>query len=101
MKGALAGGEPAIAEMIMATHAGMTTEEFERDRERLDGYSEASRDREALHRDGLSADARTARISACERIQDVHRLRRRHRVHAPMDGKGLWHSAGAGRRRSW
>ena len=30
VKGALAGGEPAIAEIIMATHAGMTTEEFEK-----------------------------------------------------------------------
>jgi phosphoglycolate phosphatase-like HAD superfamily hydrolase len=30
MKSALAGGEPALVEMTMATHAGMTTEEFER-----------------------------------------------------------------------
>jgi len=30
MKGALAGGEPAILELVMATHSGMTTEEFER-----------------------------------------------------------------------
>jgi len=30
VKGALAGGEKAIAEIIMSTHAGMTTEEFER-----------------------------------------------------------------------
>jgi hypothetical protein len=29
LKGALAGGEKAIAEIVMATHAGMTTEEFE------------------------------------------------------------------------
>jgi phosphoserine phosphatase len=29
VKGALAGGEPAIAQIVMATHAGMTTEEFE------------------------------------------------------------------------
>jgi len=28
VKGALAGGEPAIAQIVMATHAGMTTEEF-------------------------------------------------------------------------
>jgi phosphoglycolate phosphatase-like HAD superfamily hydrolase len=28
-KGALAGGDPAIAQIVMATHAGMTTEEFE------------------------------------------------------------------------
>ena len=30
VKGALAGGEPAILEIVMATHAGMTTEEFEK-----------------------------------------------------------------------
>jgi haloacid dehalogenase-like hydrolase len=30
VKGALAGGEPSIVEIIMATHAGMTTEEFEK-----------------------------------------------------------------------
>jgi len=30
LKGALAGGERAMAEIIMATHAGMTTEEYER-----------------------------------------------------------------------
>jgi hypothetical protein len=29
LKGALAGGEPAIFQIIMATHAGMTTEEFD------------------------------------------------------------------------
>ncbi len=29
LKGALAGGERAVAEIIMATHAGMTTDEFE------------------------------------------------------------------------
>jgi len=29
LKGALAGGEPAIFQIVMATHAGLTTEEFE------------------------------------------------------------------------
>ncbi|MCX5810359.1 MAG: HAD family hydrolase [Proteobacteria bacterium] len=29
MKGVLAGGEKSVAELVMATHAGMTTEEFE------------------------------------------------------------------------
>jgi len=29
LKGALAGGEPAIFQIVMATHAGMTTEEFD------------------------------------------------------------------------
>src|SRR6476659_6881467 len=30
VKGALAGGEPAIGQIVMATHAGMTTEEFDK-----------------------------------------------------------------------
>lgn len=30
LKGALADGEPAILQIVMATHAGMTTEEFEK-----------------------------------------------------------------------
>lgn len=30
LKAALAGGEPAIFQIVMATHAGMTTEEFEK-----------------------------------------------------------------------
>src|SRR5436190_14186127 len=30
VKGALAGGEPAIGEIVMTTHAGMTTDEFEK-----------------------------------------------------------------------
>ena len=30
VKGALAGGEPAIFQIVMATHAGMTTEQFEK-----------------------------------------------------------------------
>jgi len=29
VKGALAGGEPAVAQIVMTTHAGMTTEEFD------------------------------------------------------------------------
>ena len=49
-----------------------------------------------LHRSGLSADAGAARVSARQRLQDLHRLRRRHRVHAPVDGEGLRHSARAG-----
>src|SRR6476660_8666798 len=30
VKGALAGGEPAVFQIVMATHAGMTTDEFEK-----------------------------------------------------------------------
>ena len=94
VKGALAGGERAMLDIVMVTHAGMTTEEFEKIVQRV--ATGPSRDQAALHRDGLSADARTARLSARQRLQDLHRLRRRHRVHAPVGGKGLWRPARAG-----
>ena len=78
LKTALAGGDHALLEIIMATHAGMTTVEFERDRQGLDRDRETSQDRQALHRDDLSADARSARLPARQRLQELHRLRRRH-----------------------
>ena len=53
------------------------------DRQGLDRDGTTSHERAALHRDGLSADAGAARLSARQRLQDLHRLRRRHRVHAP------------------
>ena len=82
----------------MATHTGMTTDEFEQDRRRLDRDGQAPAVQAAVHRAGLPADAGSARVSAGQRLQDVHRLRRRDRVHAPVDREGLWHSARAGRR---
>ena len=39
----------------------------------------------ALHRTGLSTDAGTAGLSARQRLQNLHRVGRRHRVHAPLD----------------
>ncbi len=98
VQGALAGGEHAIARdrhghARRHDHRGVRA-----DRQRLDRHREAPQDRAALHRDGLSADARAARLPARERLQDLHRLRRRHRVHAPVDGEGLRHPARAGHR---
>jgi hypothetical protein len=61
-KGALAGGEPAIRKIVMATHAGMTTDEFH-NRRGLDRDREASEERAAPDRDGLSADARPVGIN--------------------------------------
>ena len=68
VKGALASGEHAILEIVMATHAGMTTEDFEENRKGLDRHREASHDQTALHRDGLSADARIARLPPRQRL---------------------------------
>ena len=85
-------------EIIAATHAGMTTEEFEDDRDDWIATARHPRLQAAVHRAGLSADAGAARLPARERLQDVHRVRRRRRVHAALDGDGLRHSARAGRR---
>ena len=67
------------------------------DRLRLDRDGTRSAFQASLHRARLPADARTARLSARQRLQDVHRLGRRHRDDAPMDREDLWHSARAGR----
>ena len=87
LKGALAGGEQAMLEIVMATHAGMTTEEFDKIVKDWLATARHPKIQAALHRDGLSADARIARLPARQRLQDLHRLRRRHRVHAPWAEK--------------
>ena len=90
----IAGGELGIVEIMMATHAGMTPSEFEKIVSDWLATAQASaRFKRPYTRHGLSADARVARLSAGEWLQDVHRLGRRHRVHAAVDGAGLWDSA--------
>src|ERR1700722_17443003 len=66
--------------------------------DRLDRDGEASEVQPALYRTGLPADAGAARLFARERLQDLHRLRRRHRIHAAMDRACLRHSTGTSRR---
>ena len=51
-----------------------------------------------LHRTHLSTHGRTSRLPPRQRLQDLHRLRRRDRLHAPLDRKGLRHSARSGSR---
>jgi hypothetical protein len=66
VKGVLAGGEKAIAEIVMATQAGMTTEEFEKIVNDWD--CKASSYQAAVYRDSLSTNARTAGVSAAQLI---------------------------------
>jgi hypothetical protein len=54
----------------------------------------ASEVQAALYRAGLSADGRGAGLSAGQRLQDLYRVGRRHRVHAALGGEGLRRSAG-------
>ena len=82
MKALAASGEKGLVELMAATHAGMTTDEFDEDRLRLDRDRARSAVQAALHRARLPADAGTARLSARQRLQDLHRVGRRHRVHA-------------------
>ena len=98
VKAALGGGEHGLLELFMATHAGMTTDEFEQIVKDWIATAKHPKTGKRFTRHDLSADARSARLPARERLQDLHRLRRRHRVHAPVGGAGLWHPAGTGRR---
>ena len=98
VKAALEGGDHGLMELFMATHTGMTTDEFAQLVKDWIATAKHPHDRQTLPRHDLSADARSARLSARERLQELHRLRRRHRVHAPVGGAGLWHPAGTGRR---
>ena len=57
MKARAGGGRPGILEIVMATHAGMTTEEFEKIVKDWIATAKASQDQATVHRNGLSADA--------------------------------------------
>ncbi len=64
-------------QIIGATHAGMTVEEFHAGRRRVGGHGEGSALRPALHPAGLPADARSPEPAARKRLPYLHRLRRR------------------------
>ena len=78
MKGALAGGERSLMEIMAVAHSNMTTEEFEPIVKKLARHREAPHNGAAVHADGLPADDRAARVSPRQRIQDVHRFGRWH-----------------------
>ena len=94
------GGRRAAArcKLVMATHAGMTTGRVRQDVVGLARDGAPSALQAALHRTRLPADARTARLSAREWLQDLHRLGRRRRVHARLGGASLRHPARTGDR---
>ena len=68
------------------------------DRQRLDRDRPASEVQSAVHGDGVPADARGARLPSRQRLQDVHRVRRRRGIHEALGGTRVWDSARAGRR---
>ncbi len=98
MKALSESGEHGLLELLVATHAGNTMEEFAAIVEGLARDGPAPEDRTALYRDGLPADAGAARLPAGQRLQDLHRLGWGHRVHAPLGRACLRRAAGAGHR---
>jgi haloacid dehalogenase-like hydrolase len=72
MEGVAATGETGAIEMMVATHTGMTTEEFTGTVS--DWIATAKHPKTGSStRSGLSADARAARLPARECLQDLHR----------------------------
>ncbi len=98
MKALAATGEKGLLQLVMVSHAGMTSDEFTRIAKDWLGDGEAPEAQPAVHRPRVPADAGGARLPARERVPDLHRVRRRHRVRAGVLRAELRHSAGAGDR---
>ena len=105
-KAVLAGDRAAMAkfsegdwaQIIAATHAGMSTEDFLGDRQAVAGDGQGPALEAALHRARLPADAGGDGLPARQRLQDLHRHRRRPGVRARLQRAGLRRPAGAGGR---
>ena len=105
-KTVLSGNREAMAKLSMrdlekilaATLTGMTVEEFNAEAKKWLETAQASALEAPLHRTRLPADARSAALSARQRLQDLHRDRRRPGLRARVFGTGLRHPARAGRR---
>ncbi len=93
LKNALVGGEPALLEIIAATHAGMTTDEFNKIVKDWVATAVHPTTKRPYTQMTYQPMMEVARIPARARVQDVHRLRRRGRVHARVCGRNLWHPA--------
>ena len=83
---------------LAATLTGMTVEEFDAEAKDWLATRQASALEAALHRADLSADAGGAAVSARQRLQDLHRHRRRPGFRARLLRAGLRHPARAGGR---
>jgi hypothetical protein len=92
VKAALAGGEHALAQIVMATHAGLTTEAFEK--VVTDWITTAKHPSTGKLYTEMVYQPMLELLSylRANGFQDLHRFWWRHRVHAALDGEGLWHS---------
>jgi hypothetical protein len=66
LKTLAAAGVPALTELVMATHAGITTEEFEGTVKQWLAADSASDIQQAVHRPGVSTDAGVAGLPSSE-----------------------------------
>ena len=105
-KTVLSGNREAIAKLSMqdlekilaATLTGMSVEEFSAEAKDVARDRQASALEAALHRTHLPADAGGDAVPARQRLQDLHRHRRRSGLRARLLRAGLRHPAGTGRR---
>jgi hypothetical protein len=92
LKGALAGGEKALLELVTATHSGMTTGEFEQIVKAWLATAVHPTFRRPYTDLAYQPMLELLAYSARERLQDVHRLWGRRGVHARLRRASLWHS---------
>ena len=85
-------GETGFLKIMAVTHTGMTTD-ASRSSSPTGSPRRATPFRSALYRAGLPADAGAVELSPRQRFQDLHRFRRRRRVHARLHRTCLRHSA--------
>ena len=85
-------------EILAATLTGMTVDEFNAEVEEVDRDRQGPALEAPLYRADLPADARGAAVPARQRLQDLHRHRRRPGFRARLCRAGLRHPARAGGR---
>ena len=86
-------GEPGLMKVAGRHPRGHDDRGVHEDRHGVDRDRSPSALPPALHQARLPADARAAHVPAVEWLLDVHRLRRRRRVHAAVGRSGLRHPA--------
>jgi hypothetical protein len=96
LKDAFAGGIPAIMQIVAATHAGMTTDEFEtvvRDWITTAKHPKSGR----LYSEMVYQPMLEVLSYTKQWFQNLHRLWRGHRLHARVFRESIWHTARADR----
>jgi len=90
MEGVAAAGEKGLMEMLAATHTGMTTEEFTKTV--TDWIATARHPKTGkLYTEMVYQPMLELLAYLRANGQDVHRLRRRHRIHAAVGRARLWY----------